>query len=317
MSFAAAGWSDEEKDKGGVMGSGDVAAAPVVKKKRVIKRRLVGGGAVLEKPTVKKVARKRGREDEGEMEVEEEGGAAVHGTKRMKNLEGKSVKRDLPPAPLPPPGVGRFHVITDPEFSDIALPRPGHDGRSGSWIGSQCRCLQCETTRVASKLRQKTTICILDLDNYGYPQWVRQPAPPGLHSMGAPPPNLFIWGFYGLGFEAHGHKGDPLDAISSRSLFGMFKKTNQLHLSPCGNYPQAADEAMQKMVDVLRNMNLAVVSSDKPHLRACGKAHANQTILPGRVHKDFVAVNPSTLGMDSAAVWKRVADFAAEHPVEE
>eukprot|EP01064_Diplonema_japonicum_P038915 TRINITY_DN9614_c0_g1_i1.p1 TRINITY_DN9614_c0_g1~~TRINITY_DN9614_c0_g1_i1.p1 ORF type:complete len:344 (+),score=77.79 TRINITY_DN9614_c0_g1_i1:73-1032(+) len=317
MSFGGAGWSDEES-KGGVMGESGEKEVKKATRKVIVKRRIVGGGAVLDKPkVVKKVVRKRGRDDDEDEEMAEAASRPPPsgvGAKRLKNIEGKAVK--LPPAPLPPAGVGRFHSIADPEFSDIALPRPGQDGRSGAWIGSKCRCLQCELTRVATGLKGKNTICLLDLDNFGYPHWVKQASPHQLQAAGKPPENVFLWGFYGLGFEAHGHKGDPMDAISWRSLFGVFNKTQQLRLSPCGNFPQAADEAMQKTVEVLRNMNLVIVSSDKPNLRACAKAHAAQPLLPGRKRKNFTSINPSSLHMDSAAVWQEVADFAAANAEE-
>ena len=293
------------------------AAAAPAKKMRLVRRAGMGAGGAAA-PAAKKGKKRALDEDEGvDAPASSAAKPAPRGAKRFRDNEGNA--RDPPPAPPAPPGVGRFHTVLDKEFSDVALPRPGADPsvKSGAWIGAVCRCLQCEATRAAQTLvagvaegkGAKTTVVLVDLDNYGYPQWVRHPAPASVAEAGSAPNNVFVWCFYGLGFETHGHKGDPSDAVAAKSLFGSLKRSGQIQFSPCGNFPQAADQALQAVVAILRNMHLALVTSDKGLIKGCHDAFRAQPLLPGRKKKLFQTIDPKKHHHDSTSTWHEIASF--------
>ncbi|KAJ9471211.1 hypothetical protein DIPPA_23548 [Diplonema papillatum] len=307
MSFNAPQWSDEETP------AVVVGAEVVVKKKRKLLKKATGPA---KKASIKKLAGKRRRDEDEDEEMDDAANDAPegNGAKRYKDSAGKSRKRQLPPAPPAPPGVGVFHTIMDPAFSNVAVAEEGRDTRAGAWIGSQCKCLQCETTRVAQQLvkHEINAVVLLDLDNFGFPHWIKHAAPPSFLATDDAQKKVFVWGFYGLGFETHGLKGDPWDAIVSRSVFGHLRKGEKLRLTPCANTPQAADEAIQRMILVLRNMHIAVVSGDKLHLKQSAKNHAAQELLPGRRRKIFRTINSLELLRDSQLIWGSVSNFVAK-----
>ena len=319
MSFRASEWSDDEKP------APVTKAAVAPKKKYKLIRRtpaVAADGAMREAAVTAKIRQKRGRDDDDDGDAMRDSASTTTDTKapkaekgttqarkRMRDNSGKAV----PPAPPTPHGVGKFHTVMDPQYSDVCLPRPGADPklRSGAWIGAVCHCLQCEATRVAQKMSttQKTTLVIVDLDNFGYPQWVKHPAPSSVAQAGEAPGNIFFWCFYGLGFAEYGQKGDPEDAVAGKSLFGSLKRTGQVHFSPCGNYPQAADLAMQAVVGVMRNVHIGVVTADKPHIKACHNAYLAQKLLPGRTKKLFQTFDPSQCQNDGNSLYKSISEW--------
>ena len=303
MSFAG-GWSDEENDSPTPL----TAPSSQSKGSRVSLRGKGLKGSVRNKA-------KRGRDDsDDDMDIDSEDEQFVSDMR-------KRIKDDVGVAHAGPStvkGLGRFHRVTDPDYSDIAIKNPSditsiNDTIKKGWLGSECRCLQCELTRLAGSLSAQTEVTrdivvLLDLDNFGFPHWVRTPVQMRDFKL---PENIFLWGFYGLGFESHGRKGDPNTHITRNSIFGHLRARGQLRLSPCGNYPQAADNAMQCAVSVLRNVHLMVVSADKPNLETCSSRHDRQPILPGKTRKNFAAVNPHEF-QDAAAVWRHVASLAED-----
>eukprot|EP01063_Lacrimia_lanifica_P006249 TRINITY_DN13769_c0_g5_i1.p1 TRINITY_DN13769_c0_g5~~TRINITY_DN13769_c0_g5_i1.p1 ORF type:complete len:272 (+),score=101.68 TRINITY_DN13769_c0_g5_i1:101-916(+) len=235
----------------------------------------------------------------------------------------KRVKKNDGAAAPAPVDLGLFHSPTHPAFSEVVIRAPGGKQggpAQGGWISKECRCMQCEVTRFAQKLVNKqytppakrTVAILLDLDNFGFPQWVKHPAPPAVLESGATSQVAAVWGFYGLGFERYGKQGNPWDAIGAKSLFSFLRKNNQLQLSPCANFPQAADLAMQAVVAILRNCHICLVTSDKQHAKACTAIHAAQTPPPGQAKKLFTKIDPHAVKNDGAAVWKQVAAFCVK-----
>eukprot|EP00756_Hemistasia_phaeocysticola_P054990 Hpha_TRINITY_DN30905_c0_g1::TRINITY_DN30905_c0_g1_i1::g.112247::m.112247 len=287
-----------------------------------------GGGAWSDDETPSRGAVRRKREDDGDEAMDGGLGAPKRrivraaGAKRLRaanNVDGTSRAVGQPssePAqaqtPAPAAGLGRFHTMGHPEFRLTAM-RPPTGGQEGfkeqatAWISGQCRCLQCEVTRVATLLskKQQPRVCVLwDLDNYGFPAQLRGPAPPSLSELKVAE-KAVVWAFYGLGIEAHGK--EPSKLVAPRSAFGSLKRAGALQLSPCGNWPQAADEVMQRVVRIMRNVHLVVVSGDKPHLKACAKAHAQRKLLPGQPPFNLGRVNST--GKDAAVIWQEIGAF--------
>eukprot|EP01062_Namystynia_karyoxenos_P022392 TRINITY_DN18583_c0_g1_i9.p1 TRINITY_DN18583_c0_g1~~TRINITY_DN18583_c0_g1_i9.p1 ORF type:complete len:345 (+),score=110.93 TRINITY_DN18583_c0_g1_i9:85-1035(+) len=308
MSFGGGGWSDDEAP---------AAAAP-----RRAARRPV--------PLQRRAGVRRKREEDDAMDEDGPPAAAAAaapapsgGAKRQRlaNAAGgqqRALRRGdaakVPSDAPPPPGLGRFHSVADPNFSTQAMRPPGEDEaerfaqKAGGWLSGDCRCLQCELTRTAQLLskKQEPRVCVLwDLDNYGFPEAVKRDAPAAAEQL---PPQLVVWAFYGLGWTEL-RKTEPEKQITGRSLFGVLRRGKSLHITPCGNFPQAADEAMQRVVRIMRNVHIVVVSGDKPHLLRCRKAHAQQRRIPGQPRTEFGRINPAESGRDVDKVWQQIRAF--------
>eukprot|EP01062_Namystynia_karyoxenos_P022391 TRINITY_DN18583_c0_g1_i8.p1 TRINITY_DN18583_c0_g1~~TRINITY_DN18583_c0_g1_i8.p1 ORF type:complete len:338 (+),score=83.21 TRINITY_DN18583_c0_g1_i8:85-1014(+) len=301
MSFGGGGWSDDEAP---------AAAAP-----RRAARRPV--------PLQRRAGVRRKREEDDAMDEDGPPAAAAAaapapsgGAKRQRlaNAAGgqqRALRRGdaakVPSDAPPPPGLGRFHSVADPNFSTQAMRPPGEDEaerfaqKAGGWLSGDCRCLQCELTRTAQLLSKK-----LGLGQLRFPRG-REARRPGRRGATAPAARG-RWAFYGLGWTEL-RKTEPEKQITGRSLFGVLRRGKSLHITPCGNFPQAADEAMQRVVRIMRNVHIVVVSGDKPHLLRCRKAHAQQRRIPGQPRTEFGRINPAESGRDVDKVWQQIRAF--------
>eukprot|EP01062_Namystynia_karyoxenos_P022389 TRINITY_DN18583_c0_g1_i4.p1 TRINITY_DN18583_c0_g1~~TRINITY_DN18583_c0_g1_i4.p1 ORF type:complete len:299 (+),score=81.88 TRINITY_DN18583_c0_g1_i4:83-979(+) len=290
MSFGGGGWSDDEAP---------AAAAP-----RRAARRPV--------PLQRRAGVRRKREEDDAMDEDGPPAAAAAaapapGSASPTRPAGSSgrcaagTQPKCPPTPLRRPDWGGSIPWPTPTSAPRPCARPG-------WLSGDCRCLQCELTRTAQLLskKQEPRVCVLwDLDNYGFPEAVKRDAPAAAEQL---PPQLVVWAFYGLGWTEL-RKTEPEKQITGRSLFGVLRRGKSLHITPCGNFPQAADEAMQRVVRIMRNVHIVVVSGDKPHLLRCRKAHAQQRRIPGQPRTEFGRINPAESGRDVDKVWQQIRAF--------
>eukprot|EP00906_Rhabdomonas_costata_P002734 RCo004250 len=106
----------------------------------------------------------------------------------------------------------KFHLPSDPEYSTSAVPDPSGAASSGNdwrdWATPNCRCMQCEVLRVAPLLVGSSTALLLDLDNWGFTPLATTALPRGAEV----PTGVFLWAFFGSGFEKASGVGD-LDSL--------------------------------------------------------------------------------------------------------
>lgn len=234
-------------------------------------------------------------------------------------------------------GVYRFHRPGDADFSPVAATSAASRYRESFacgdlWASAVCHCLRCDLVRSMGQLQalrrpsvrsgavaassslltgvdtSVPTLVLLDLDNFGFPQFKSRSVPRG--SVEAA--NVFVWAFYGACFSRHfqttpeeflrrpaatASTGTDDGGPTNGSLWHTLHTTGRLALTPCGGHSQAVDEAMVAVASALDGAVWTVFVS--------GDAHLGETAA-GLLGTHGAVVNPRTMGRRLDAVWDAV-----------
>ena len=246
-------------------------------------------------------------------------------------------------------GVYRFHTIHDAKFSPVAstATTKKFDEKFSCgdlWNNSTCHCLSCDLVRVmqtkdALQAAAAPTILLLDLDNYGFPQFKTRKIKP----QEVVRSNIFIWCFYGACFERHfavnpeefiqrkpiAEQAVPERVVGTKaprehaqpgapkssspagspeanqlvvgSLWHSLHLSGRLYFTPCGGHSQAVDEAMMQVAQVLSEEHRVLFMSCDRHLTET----ANQAM--GERNGSTV-INPLAFQRDIIKVWSAIAE---------